>query len=289
MADFAGRGPTSRGGSTSAGRSSSRSPLAYWVLRSRPSDAPKDVDSGAGRRGHLLFAALFALLSLGPNTFLYTWLFDFMPYWSYSRVSGRIIFITQCLLGSGACLLLCDLARSTEARGGGPKQLVAWGYPLLVLIVIVDLVLYSVPWALSHYPREAEIPHTVRSLNLEPSESVLYLPIYPPGMTQNAAYEAYTTHFGCPFINGYSPAAPATAVRVSKLLGPLQKGLITPSTIALLHRLRVRYLIHTRGTHFMRPPGLRLGRLVNALDNHPSFSVVYRDRNWLVWELSEHR
>ena len=203
-----------------------------------------------GRRGQGLRAPaalwaglgmLAALLCLGPNLPqlpLYNWLYDYMPFFNYPRVPGRLVIFAVLFLGLLAGWTLKELAR-------------AWGGGKAVVAVLALAVSLGVAWdfwptrdpGLCLMPPPGPLTAAIKDkLPTGPraEQRLLGLPIWPGDSHQSSVYELLISQTKAVMVNGYSPQVPQAYVdQIFWPLYPLDFGLVTPQAWDTLTRLKV--------------------------------------------------
>ncbi|MBU1450517.1 MAG: hypothetical protein KKH47_06050, partial [Proteobacteria bacterium] len=184
---------------------------------------------------------LAALLCLGPNlpqVPLYAWLYDYMPFFNYPRVPGRLVIFAVLFLGLLAGWTLKELAR-------------AWGGGRVAAVTLAVAVSLGVAWdfwparrlGLCLMPPPGPLAAAIKEkipTGPHAGQRLLGLPIWPGDSHQSSIYELLIPGTRAIMVNGYSPQAPRAYVdQVFWPLYPLDFGLITPSANDTLGRLKV--------------------------------------------------
>ena len=170
------------------------------------------------RRGHdrMRVAMVFAIgltgfvLSLGPKTPLYAWLYAVFPPMQGLRAAARFggVFLL-------AIALLAGLGLASFRRVRGNRR---WVTAVAVAaVLLVNLEALRAPF---EYRRWNGIPEIYGLLAKEPGDVVLAeMPFYPPhAVFENAEYVLNSTAHWRPLMNGYSGYTPTTYRDVAWLL-----------------------------------------------------------------------
>jgi len=192
-----------------------------------------------------------AVLAVGTNTPLYSWLWDTFPPLRYPRVPERLLPI--------ACLCLAALVGFAAAYGRSRVLL-----PLaLAALVFLDL----------HVKIYSAIPSdqgnaAYAALRARPAGRLLELPVFLPDVHLGSVYLYYDMQVRRERPEGYSTWAPEEADRTARRLRPLNCGDwgVHPR---LVQKLGVRYVAVHGGLYEQPPvrPGC-LPRAVQALREH---------------------
>jgi hypothetical protein len=149
------------------------------------------------------------LLSLGPKTPLYAWLYTVLPPMQGLRAAARFggLFLL-------AIALLAGIGVARLRQGLNARRATA------VAIAVVFLVNLEALRAPFEYRRWRGIPEIYRRLASEPGKVVLAeMPFYPPhAVFENAEYVVNSTAHWRPLMNGYSGYSPATYVDAAALM-----------------------------------------------------------------------
>ncbi|MCB2190865.1 MAG: hypothetical protein KQI62_04825 [Deltaproteobacteria bacterium] len=203
-----------------------------------------------GRRGQGLRApvalwaglgTLAALLCLGPNLPqlpLYAWLYEYMPFFNYPRVPGRLVIFAVLFLGLLGGWTLKELAK-------------AWGGGRIAALALAVAVSLGVAWdfwpardpGLCLMPPPGPLATEVKEklpTGPQAKQRLLGLPIWPGDSHQSSVYELLISQTRAVMVNGYSPQVPQAYVdQVFWPLYPLDFGLVTPQAWDTLTRLKV--------------------------------------------------
>ncbi|MEW6184245.1 MAG: hypothetical protein AB1585_00735 [Thermodesulfobacteriota bacterium] len=218
--------------------------------------------------GVLVFLGI--ILSVGPrlSTFpLYQALYHYLPFFNYSRVPGRFLFIGMifiCLLAASA------LTAMREGLAGKGWVRLRKGLPLL----IVPLVLFEYhtgrPLGMTDLPVNNQGYQTINS-QLSENQRVLELPLWPGDSHQSSAYEYTVTRTRKPMINGYAPVVHRNYIdQIFWPLFPLDFGLLDKQQADLLRNLKVGLItFHDNAQIYPEkispfPPRLALKRLMTS-------------------------
>lgn len=184
-------------------------------------------------RGHddrIRVAMVFAIgltgfvLSLGPKTPLYAWLYAVFPPMQGLRAAARFggLFLL-------AIALLAGLGLASIRRGRADRR---WITAVAVIaVIVVNLEALRAPF---EYRRWGGIPEIYKLLANEPGQVVLAeMPFYPPhAVFENAEYVLNSTAHWRPLMNGYSGYTPATYRDVAWLMWYFPDARAFPPMIA---------------------------------------------------------
>ena len=210
------------------------------------------------RRMFMIIGAGGFLLSLGPATPIYTWLYRIFPPLQGLRAASRfgvlVLLSVAALAGYGLSQL--------RQRWKGKR----WATVVVVgLIIVVNLEALRAPMG---YTSFEGIPLIYKTLASK-SETIVVveLPFPPPGIIpRNAAYMLASTVHWKPLLNGYSGFTPESYERRADLLRDF------PSEIAVaeLERSGVTHVV----VHLNNYPEERVEELLAVLSNHPKFMLM---------------
>ncbi len=182
------------------------------------------------RQDRMIAAMIFAIgltgfvLSLGPATPLYAWLYAIFPPMQGLRAAAR--FGNLFLLGIAllAAVGLANLRRARPGRRGVTALAVA-------AVVLMNLEALRAPF---EYRRWAGIPEIYKVLADEPGKVVLAeMPFYTPhAVFENAEYVLNSTAHWRPLMNGYSGYTPASYREVAWLMWYFPDARAFPPMIA---------------------------------------------------------
>ncbi|MBU4565902.1 MAG: hypothetical protein KMY53_00650 [Desulfarculus sp.] len=188
-----------------------------------------------------VLGVLAALLCLGPNLPqmpLYNWLYQYMPFFNYPRVPGRLVIFAVLFLGLLGGWTLKELAK-------------AWGGGRMTALVLALAVILGVAWdfrpardpGLCLMPPPGPLAAAVKGklpTGPDAKQRLLGLPIWPGDSHQSSVYELLISQTRAVMVNGYSPQAPQAYVdQVFWPLYSLDFGLVTPQAWDTLKRLKV--------------------------------------------------
>jgi hypothetical protein len=164
------------------------------------------------------------VLSLGPKTPLYAWLYTAFPPMQGLRAAARFggLFLL-------AIALLAGLGLASFRRVRGNRR---WGTALAVAAVaLVNLEALRAPF---EYRRWGGIPEIYKLLANEPGKVVLAeMPFYPPqAVFENAEYVLNSTAHWRPLMNGYSGYTPTSYRDVALLMWYFPDARAFPPMIA---------------------------------------------------------
>jgi hypothetical protein len=149
------------------------------------------------------------LLSLGPKTPLYAWLYTVFPPMQGLRAAARFggLFLLAIALLAG--IGLARLRQGLNRRWATAAAIAA--------VFLVNLEALRAPF---EYRRWRGIPEIYRLLASEPGKVVLAeMPFYPPhAVFENAEYVVNSTAHWRPLMNGYSGYTPVTYVDAASLM-----------------------------------------------------------------------
>jgi hypothetical protein len=149
------------------------------------------------------------LLSLGPKTPLYAWLYTVFPPMQGLRAAARFggLFLLAIALLAG--IGLARLRQGLNRRWATAAAIAA--------VFLVNLEALRAPF---EYRRWRGIPEIYRLLASEPGKVVLAeMPFYPPhAVFENAEYVVNSTAHWRPLMNGYSGYIPVTYVDAASLM-----------------------------------------------------------------------
>jgi hypothetical protein len=174
-----------------------------WITRRKHLDSGSP--SGLVMRHRVLTALAIAVagfvLSFGPQTPIYSWLFHVFPPLQGLRAAAR--FGNLFLLGT-AVLAGIGLATLRQRLPAGRRALVA-----AAIIVLANLESLRAPF---QYTRFEGIPAIYSLVAEEPGPVVLVeMPFYPPALIfENSTYMVYSTAHFRPLMNGYSGYIPGS-------------------------------------------------------------------------------
>ena len=169
--------------------------------------------TGRDRRLVWMLVALAAtgfVLSLGPRTPIYGWLFTIFPPMQGLRAAARFGVLFLLAIALLAAAGLSALRREHAGRRWIPAAAVA-------AVILVNAEALRAPF---DYRRWGGIPAIYARLAAEPGPVVLAeMPFYPPqAVFENAEYVLNSTAHWRPLLNGYSGYAPKTYTDVAGLL-----------------------------------------------------------------------
>jgi hypothetical protein len=178
------------------------------------------------------------VLSLGPKTPLYAWLYAAFPPMQGLRAAARFggLFLLAIALLAGL-----GLARLRRGNGGQPDLRQGYGgqagnrrWATAVAVVAVFLVNLEALRAPFEYRRWGGIPEIYKLLANEPGKVVLAeMPFYPPhAVFENAEYVLNSTAHWRPLMNGYSGYTPTTYRDVAWLMWYFPDARAFPPMIA---------------------------------------------------------
>ncbi len=151
-----------------------------------------------------ILAFSYTILTIGPRltTFpLYQTLFQYFPFFKYSRTPARFIMVGLIFLCLLAAMALSAVREGLSARGWiRSKQ---WLPLLIIPLILVEYHTWQ-PLGLSLMTKDNRIYRQIEK-GLTKGGRVLELPIWPGDSHQSSAYEYTVTRTRKPMINGYAP------------------------------------------------------------------------------------
>ena len=150
------------------------------------------------------------VLSLGPATPIYGWLYTIFPPMQGLRAAARFGNLFLLAIALLAAIGLASFCRARPGRRGVTAVAVA-------AVVLVNLEALRAPF---EYRRWGGIPEIYKRLASEPGKVVLAeMPFYPPhAVFENAEYVLNSTAHWRPLMNGYSGYTPASYREVAWLM-----------------------------------------------------------------------
>jgi len=207
-----------------------------------------------GRDNRLRVATVFAIgltgfvLSLGPKTPLYAWLYAAFPPMqglrAAARFGGLFLLAIALLAGLGLARLRQGYGGQADLRqgyggqagvrqnNGGQPGSKRWATAVAIAAVfLVNLEALRAPF---EYRRWGGIPEIYKLLASEPGQVVLAeMPFYPPNAVfENAEYVLNSTAHWRPLMNGYSGYTPTTYREVAWLIWYFPDARAFPPMIA---------------------------------------------------------
>lgn len=213
--------------------------------------------SGRRLRMFLIIGAGGFLLSLGPATPVYTWLYRiFFPLQGLraaSRFGYLVLLSVAALAGYGLSTL--------RQRWGGKR----WPTVLAVgLIFVANLEALRAPMGYTSFEGIPPIYQTLARTN--EAMVVVEMPFPPPGLIpRNAAYMLASTVHWNPLLNGYSGFTPESYVRRAELL----RDFPSEAAIAELERSGVTHVV----VHLNNYPEEMVKELQAVLSSHRKFTL----------------
>jgi hypothetical protein len=200
------------------------------------------------------------VLSLGPKTPLYAWLYTVFPPMQGLRAAARFggLFLL-------AIAVLAGVGLASFRRVHGNHRWVSATAVLAALLVNLEAL--RAPF---EYRRWRGIPEIYRLLAKEPGKVVLAeMPFYPPhAVFENAEYVVNSTAHWRPLMNGYSGYTPATYVDVASLMWYFPDARAFPA-------------MNANGvTHVMVHPhrwGRESARVIESLSKRPDLEPIAVD------------
>jgi len=235
--------------------------------------------------GHLVLAGvlafLAAILTLGPtlNAFpLYQFLYQYFPFFKYSRVPGRFLMIGMIFLCLLAGMAVTTIREGLASRGW--MRLRKWLPLMIILLVLAEYHTWQ-PLGISIMSMDNRIYKQIEK-SLSDGKRVLELPIWPGDSHQSSAYEYTVTRTRKPMINGYAPVVVRDYVRqIFWPLFPMDYGEFKPNQVEKLKKLKVDLItFHDNSMVYPEkispfPPRLALKRLMAS----PSLKFIDHDQD----------
>jgi hypothetical protein len=236
----------------------------------------------AAREGRALglFAAAFAVLSLGPHAPpwlpLYAGATRLVPFFGIIRQPPKLFAVTAIALALAAAIGFDLLLRTLSRR----RRLLVAIVALAAILVDFSLVL---PFGVSRLPRTNRaydlVAQTGRGAN------VLELPLWPGDSAFSSIYQYWAARTRVPIVNGYSPTAPRDYVgRIYRPLESMNLGELDEPQHRLLDDLRVRFVTLHRDTF---PPQVSIYPYrftLAAMRRNPNFRELTADRGVFLFE-----
>lgn len=249
-----------------------------------------------GQRLNVLFFAgvftLFTVVALGLSNsfsaFVYKIFYSLVPYWSFARVPGRMMYIVlgalAILLGFATQAILRWVEDVQRSQPRWPHWF-RWSTILFIFIlavVVVDLRPMR-PNFLQSRPPKNSVTQKLQELSTDSAPpTILYVPVYVADHQFNSLWEFYATEWPLPFLNGYSPTAPQVAQMTLQHLMSLNDGQLLPDQVALLTRLHVSYVVIDSSVL----PDENVDRVVAAFQNSQNFRNVSQEAGWYLYQFS---
>ena len=214
--------------------------LLILLLARRPAREGASSGSGPGAAVFAFLGLTAALLALGPGLRvapLYALFYDWVPFFNFPRVPGRIIMVGVVLLSLFGGWALARVA------GWLPRR---WGPAALALLVIAVAAWHAwprAPMAVCLIPPPGPVEERIAQempQGPQTDQRLLGLPIWPGDSHQSSIYELMITRTRAVSVNGYSPVVPQSYVdRVFWPLFPLDLGQVDAPALAVLRKLKV--------------------------------------------------
>jgi len=228
-----------------------------------------------------VLAFLGTILTLGPKLAsfpLYQTLFQYFPFFNYSRVPARFIMVGLIFLCLLAGMALAAVREGLGARGWiRSKQ---W-LPLLLIVLILAEYHSWQPLGLSLMTKKNQINELIEK-RLSPGSRVLELPIWPGDSHQSSAYEYTVTKTRRPMVNGYAPVVFRDYIQqIFWPLYPLDQGEVREIQVQELKKLKVNLVtFHDNAQIYTEkvspfPPRLALKRLIAS----PFLNLIDHDQD----------
>jgi len=219
---------------------------------------------------------VMGLLCLGPTKekflSLYQLLYNYLPYFSFSRLPGRMVVFVAL-----AAALLIALGLSRLKKGSLVASLALLGF------IAIDYYPSSVA-GITLLPPKSKVYEYVKENNGD--KNLLCLPIWPGDTAWSSIYLYYVTQTKAPLVNGYYPVVPRDYVEnVFYPLYSLNVGEVLPQQAELLKKLNVKYVVFheeafpRKVSHF--PAHFTLAHLFNS----PYLKLLTHDKKHWLFEL----
>ncbi len=215
-----------------------------------------------------LLAFLGVVLTLGPRLIsfpLYEFLYRYFPFFSYSRVPSRFVFVGLIFLCLLAAMAISAVREGLTSRGW--KRLSQW-FPVLVIFFMAAEYHTWQFLGISIMPGD-NMAYSRIQKGLPDGKRVLELPIWPGDSHQSSAYEYTVTRTRKPMINGYAPVVVRDYIQqVFWPLFPLDFGELKETQAEKLKELNVDLITFNDNPFIFPekispfPPRLTLKRLM---------------------------
>lgn len=246
------------------------------VLRKKTDIHRSDVEATPMQRLLPFFVVTFfvsLVLIYSPFlTPLYWTLDTFVPYWSYSRVTGRIFYISSLCLGGWLAYVIVRLQAQYPQGSAGHRWLLVWFFVFAVDVAALSPPVRQTGGPPPHNPVLTQLSKRA----LDPGTNVLVLPIRNPGEPASSVSERLVTVFRQPMLNGYSPAAPKRTVAMYETLRPLNTGGVTPAAKTALQAHHVDTILVNKAEF---PADIE-----RSVRSQLGFEVVHEDEHFALWD-----
>jgi hypothetical protein len=246
-----------------------------------------------------ILAFLGVVLALGPRLIsfpIYEILYRYFPFFSYSRVPSRFVFVGLIFLCLLAAVAISAVREGLTSRGW--KRLSQW-FPILVIFLIAAEYHTWQSLGISIMPKD-NMAYSRIQKGLPDGKRVLELPIWPGDSHQSSAYEYTVTRTRKPMINGYAPVVVRDYIQqVFWPLFPLDFGELKETQAEKLKELNVDLItFHDNPFIFPEkispfPPRLTLKRLMASrhlkLVDHDQDVFLFKFNSSFPESLPEHQ
>lgn len=230
-----------------------------------------------------LYAAIFCfftILSLGPSFDdkipLFRWLYDHLPYFSLSRLPGRMI-----VMAALAMAVLAALGLSRLKKGS---------YIAVIVFLLIGVEYFPrAATGITLIPGKNNVYEYVKKNNGD--HTLLCLPIWPGDTSWSSIYLYYVTQTKVPLVNGYYPVVPHNYVEnVFYPLYSMNVGELREEQAELLKKLNVKYIVFHEEAFPQKVSHYPAHISVEYLKNNPHLKWIMQDGpQWLFELLDEPR
>lgn len=212
------------------------------------------------------------VLSLGPATPLYEWLYAWFPPMQGARAAARFGLLALFAVAGLAGVAVARFNRSRHGVGQGAGWRPRLGPSGLATVVLALVTLETLAAPMSYVPFEGFSP-VYRAIARDPAPgAVVEFPLYPPELIHlNAGYVLASTEHWRPLVNGYSGSVPETYTRLAAQLADFPSA----ATLPLLADLGVTHVV----VHLDRYDEADRDRILRALAQRPELRLVVEDES----------
>lgn len=146
---------------------------------------------------YVLLSIFFILISLGTNTILYELMYEYMPFFKFSRTPARAMFFVFPMLSVLFILIMSNINLQLKNK---------FTAPIFLIIVIISFHSFQ-PISLVSMPQAREI---------QDGQKVLFIPYTEPGHFFGSLYEFYLSDTNSVSLNGYVPFPSIEAVEFTE-------------------------------------------------------------------------
>lgn len=224
-----------------------------------------------------------AILSLGPNLRgipLYSFCYNYVPFFHYPRSTARIFVFTMLalsVLGAYGFETLRGMVKS--------KPLAKTLAPALILLALLDYQSFR-SIGVSRLPAENSVYEYVK--RQEEPGYLLEVPIWPGDSAWSSIYQYYNTIYRLPIVNGYSPFV--SGAYIENIFWPLvsvNMGMLDSSQHRRLVELGVNYVVlHEEAYPYpVSPFPFRLA--LRNMKNSPFLEFIKNDGYLFLFRVKE--